>query len=81
VRGNETLQHTLTERDIPFDTSLPARVQGTVTFLRTGAGINHENFVTNAWAPDPIRDVLERIAGYRRIVPPRPQAARRDAAR
>jgi hypothetical protein len=79
ARGNETLQGTLADRGVPFATSLPERIQGSVTFLRTGAGVEHESFVTHAWAPDPIRDVLERMAGYARV-PPTP-VPRRDAAR
>ncbi|HJU30242.1 MAG TPA: hypothetical protein VJ740_02245, partial [Hyphomicrobiaceae bacterium] len=65
ARGNETLQQALAERDRPFATSLPPRLQGTVAFLRT-TGADHENFVTHAWVDDPIRDVLERLGGYRR---------------
>ncbi len=78
ARGNEALQHLLGERDIPFGTTLPAHVQGSVTFLRTGAVVDHESFVTHAWAPDPIRDVLERMAGYARE-PGRRREARREA--
>jgi hypothetical protein len=77
ARGNEALQHMLGERDIPFATTLPAHVQGSVTFLRTGPGVDHDSFVTHAWAPDPIRDVLERVAGYARE-PSRRTEVRRD---
>ena len=77
ARGNESLQHVLADRGIPFATALPPRLQGSVTFLRTGAGVDHESFVTHAWAPDPIRDVLERMTGYARVLSP----PRRDAAR
>jgi hypothetical protein len=69
AHGNEALQRLLSERNIAFDTSLPARLQDTVTFLRTGPGVDHESFVTRAWAADPIRDVLERMPGYARASP------------
>jgi hypothetical protein len=78
ARGNEALRQMLSERSIPFATTLPAHVQGSVTFLRTGAGVDHESFVTHAWAPDPIRDVLGRITGYARDPEKRQEAARRD---
>ena len=60
--------------------SVGERVQGSVTFLRTGAGVDHESFVTHAWAPDPIRDVLERMSGYARD-PGKRTAGWREAAR
>ena len=65
ARGNEALQHSLAERDLPFGTSLPPRLQGKIAFLRT-SGAAHEDFVTRAWVDDPIRDVLERLGGYTR---------------
>jgi hypothetical protein len=77
ARGNEALQRVLGERGIRFATALPSQVQGSVTFLRTGAGVDHESFVTHAWAADPIRDVLERMTGYARD-PGKRQEARRD---
>ena len=78
AKGNEALRSLLSGRDIPQDTSLPARLDGTVAFLRT-TGANHTDYVTRAWADDPIRDVLERIAGYTRV--PAPSPARRTDAR
>ena len=65
ARGNEGLQSLLSDREIGFDTSLPARLRGRVAFIRT-AGPDHEEFVTRAWVEDPIRVVLERIGGYAR---------------
>ena len=79
ARGNEALQQHLSERDFPFDTSLPPRLQGSVAFLRT-SGADHEDFVTRAWVDDPIRVVLERIGGYARDPGKRAQS-RHDAAR
>ncbi len=79
ARGNESLQQYLAERDHPFATTLPPRVEGTVAFLRT-SGAEHEDFVTRAWTEDPIRDVLERLSGYARDPGKRAQG-RRDAVR
>jgi hypothetical protein len=80
ARGNESLQQYLAEREHPFATSLPSRLQGTVAFLRT-SGADHESFVTRAWTDDPIRDVLERIGGYTRDPNRRAAQARPDMAR
>jgi hypothetical protein len=33
-----------------------------VTFLPTGA-ISHRDFVTHAWANDPVKDILARMSG------------------
>ena len=79
ARGNEALQQHLSERDFPFDTSLPPRLQGSVAFLRT-SGADHEDFVTRAWVDDPIRVVLERMGGYARDPGKRAQS-RHDPAR
>jgi hypothetical protein len=65
ARGNEALQNILAARDVEFDNSLPPRLKGSVAFLPT-SGVSHESFVTRAWADNPIRDVLERMAGYAR---------------
>ena len=79
ARGNESLQQYLAEREHPYATSLPPRVEGTVAFLRT-SGVDHENFVTRAWTDDPIRDVLQRLGGYTRDPSRRPHA-RQNIAR
>jgi hypothetical protein len=79
ARGNESLQQHLAEHEHPFATSLPSRVEGSVAFLRT-SGVDHEDFVTRAWTEDPIRDVLERLKGYRRD-PTRRGRGRQNLAR
>jgi hypothetical protein len=79
ARGNEALQGLLADRDIAIDATLPPRLDGNVAFLRT-AGASHTDFVTRAWADDPIRDVLERIGGYARI-PGKRTESRRDPMR
>lgn len=78
ARGNESLQQYLSDRDHPFTTTLPPRLQGDVAFLRT-SGAEHEDFVTRAWTSDPIRDVLERIGGYARDPGKRAQARQNPA--
>jgi len=65
AKGNEALQSLLAHRHIPVATELPQRLVGNVAFLRT-TGANHTDYVTRAWADDPIRDVLERMPGYAR---------------
>ena len=78
-RGNQALRGLLAERAIAIDESLPPRLHGTVAFLPT-SGVTHESFVTQAWVDSPIRDVLERIAGYART-PAKRTEARRDPVR
>jgi hypothetical protein len=78
AKGNQALHSLLAGRDHAIDTSLPPRLSGNIAFLPT-AGVTHESFVTQAWVESPIRDVLERIAGYSRVPPPTP--ARRTEAR
>jgi hypothetical protein len=65
-KGNEALQRELAEQAVPFDGNLPTPLQGHVTFLPT-SGMDHESFVTRAWADDPIRVVLGKIGGYSRV--------------
>ena len=68
---NATLQRLLKERNIDFATELPARIRaGSVTFLATNDEVQHKDFVTAAWVPDPLRAVLGRIADYQRAAPP-----------
>ena len=39
---------------------------GSIAFLAPAPDVTHRDFVTHAWAPNPIADVLVRIKGYRR---------------
>lgn len=78
ARGNQALRTLLAEREIAVADSLPARLNGGVTFLPTGAGVTHESFVTRAWVENPIKDVLERIAGYTRTPAKRTETPSRD---
>ena len=47
---------------------------GSVTFLPAGP-ISHRDFVTHAWADNPVKDVLLRLDEY----DPRTQTARNDS--
>jgi hypothetical protein len=68
TRGaNERLMTALNERKIPFDTTMAPRLRpGSLTFLDTGDEASHRNFVTTAWAEQPIADMLRRMDGFRR---------------
>jgi hypothetical protein len=62
---NATLQGLLAKRRIPFARSLPKRLSpGTAAFVATGGLDMHGDFVTRAWAPDPLEKALAMIPGY-----------------
>jgi hypothetical protein len=64
---NLQLQRTLAERNIPFRMALDGPLQrGSVVFIPGGEGENHTDYVTRAWAPNPISDLLNRLPEYRR---------------
>ena len=65
--GNTQLQQVLTQRHLPFDTQMQFSLNnGSVTFLASDEQVTHQDFVTEAWSPNPIQDVLGRIQGYAR---------------
>jgi hypothetical protein len=67
---NVVLQRLLAERRVDFATSLPSRLTpGSVTFLATADEVVHADFVTKAWADDPLKVVLARIPGFPRTAP------------
>jgi hypothetical protein len=69
---NNELQSVLRARSVPFGSELkPDHMAGSVTFLRAGP-ISHRDFVTHAWADNPVKDVLVRLDEY----DPRTQTAR-----
>lgn len=61
---NTELMQTLNEQEIPYVTEMPPRHRrDNVVFLATVAGTTrHNDFVTHAWAVNPIADVLQRQA-------------------
>ncbi len=62
TRGlNVELERSLDDRSIAHASELkPNRLPGSVTFLPAG-DISHRNFVTHAWADNPIKDILVRL--------------------
>lgn len=59
---NANLRSMLAARGIDAGSHLGESLsRGGVTFLATGAEANHQDYVTRAWADDPIRDVLARL--------------------
>jgi hypothetical protein len=68
---NAALQRLLQERNVDFASGLPTRIApGSVTFFATADEVQHQDFVTSAWVPDPLKAVLAKIAGFPRAKPP-----------
>ena len=64
---NAALKTMLAEQEIKFETALKqGKWKPGVTFLSTNPEIKHEDFVTQAWAVYPIRDILRRLDEFRR---------------
>jgi hypothetical protein len=58
---NAYLERLLRERSVPYSSELrDSHLRGMVTFLPAG-DISHHDFVTHAWADNPIRDILVRL--------------------
>jgi hypothetical protein len=58
---NVYLEDLLRERSVPYSSELRNKhLRGMVTFLPTG-DISHRDFVTHAWADNPIKDILVRM--------------------
>ena len=58
---NAYLERLLRERSVPYSSELRnGHLQGMVTFLPAG-DISHRDFVTHAWADNPIKDMLARM--------------------
>ena len=65
-RNNE-LQRILADRDIPIAHAFePQMGPGSVAFLQAPGDAEHRDFVTNAWAHQPLADLLNRLNGYAR---------------
>ena len=75
--NNATLQRLLSERNVSFQTALPASLaKGSVAFLPVVPEVPHNDFVTQAWVADPLKVLLARIPGYSRVAPRPPVAAK-----
>jgi hypothetical protein len=58
---NADLEHLLAERSVPYASELRRNhLQGMVAFLPAG-DVSHRDFVTHAWADDPVADILARM--------------------
>ncbi len=61
-KGNNALKHMLKQRGISYTTKLePTLKPGSVTFIKAVKG--HRDYVTRAWAENPVSDLLARIPG------------------
>ena len=61
-KGNAALMNMLKRRGIPYGTTLARTLKpGSVTFVKAVKG--HRDYVTSAWAKDPVSDLLSRIPG------------------
>ncbi len=62
--SNEELRTLLTARGIPFQQVArdPHPAPGAVTFLDVGEDVPHEDFVTQAWRPNPLQWFLSQLA-------------------
>ena len=66
--SNETLQGLLQANSVQFGSELPPRLRsGSVAFQRLPPDTEHNDVVTQAWGPQPLADVLRRVAGYVRV--------------
>lgn len=65
-KGNSALQEALQRKGIPFKTEIEASLKpGSITFIE--ADEEHRDYVTRAWATNPISDVLWRMSGPDRL--------------
>ena len=61
-RGNARLKQIMKKNGIPFEDNLSGQLQpGSVKIIH--APTRHRNYVTQAWAPNPVADILRRIPG------------------
>jgi hypothetical protein len=64
---NIQLQQMLTERGIGYTTALEPRLEpGSIAFLPASKDAQHRDFLTYAWADEPLKDLLTRLKGYSR---------------
>jgi hypothetical protein len=69
--SNATLRGLLDKRRIPHAESLPKTLTpGTFAFVPCGSLGMHGDFMTRAWAPEPLKQALAMIPGYPMVRPP-----------
>ncbi len=57
----------LSERSIGYTTALEPRLEpGSIAFLPASKSAAHRDFLTYAWADEPLKDLLTRLKGYSR---------------
>jgi hypothetical protein len=62
---NDTLRGMLNKRRIQFQNSLPSVLKpGTLSFVACGSGDLHVDFMTRAWADEPLKRALAMIPGF-----------------
>lgn len=77
---NGTLQALLTKRRIPFSNGMPKGLTpGTMSFVSCGSWELHGDFMTKAWAPDPLKQALHLVPGFEQAVPAPPVHAKKKA--
>ena len=75
---NGKLRGLLDRRRIPHADSLPKTLTpGTMAFVPCGSLEMHGDFMTRAWAPDPLKQALTMIPGYPMVRPPPVHAKKR----
>lgn len=75
---NATLQGLLAKRRIAYGGALPKSLTpGTFAFVPTGGLELHGDFMTKAWGPDPLKQLVALIPGYEPVAPPPPVRAKR----
>ena len=75
AEGNAELRASLEAAGIPAANTMPTVLnKGTVAVI--SAPVLHRDYVTRAWTPFPIADVLQRIPSLGRIAPPDRYASR-----
>ncbi|WP_018263027.1 hypothetical protein [Methylobacterium sp. WSM2598] len=58
---NAELERGLARRGVSVGRQLPETLAGGATFLPAGPDVTHADFVTQAWAEDPVADILRRL--------------------
>jgi hypothetical protein len=62
---NANLEGLLDKSRVPYVKGLPSSLMpGTIAFAGCGSADLHNDFVTRAWRPDPLKHVLSLISGY-----------------
>lgn len=72
---NANLRGLLDKRRVPHADTLPkALTPGTMAFVSCGSWDMHGDFMTRAWAPDPLKQALAMIPGYPTVRAPEVRA-------